>query len=49
VRFRVWLALVVILPVLYFVLGEKPLFCDLADGYCPLDKPTFDEEANSHE
>lgn len=35
-RFRAGLALSVILPILYFVLGEKPLFCDLATDGCPL-------------
>jgi hypothetical protein len=34
VRFRQWLAIRVILRVLWFVLGEKPLFCDMADD-CP--------------
>lgn len=36
-RFRGWLAWMVLLPILYFVLGEKPLFCDLATDGCPLD------------
>ena len=42
-RFRTWLALDALLPVLYFVLGEKPLFCDFAtDGTCPLDEEAPD-------
>ena len=36
VRFRQWLALDALLPLLYFVLGEKPLFCDMAQE-CQLD------------
>jgi len=39
VRFRQWFALDVLLPVLYFVLGEKPLFCDLARE-CQVDALT---------
>lgn len=37
-RFRYWVALSVMLPVLYLVMGEEPLFCDLAREGCPLDK-----------
>ena len=42
IRLRQWLALDVLLPVLYFVLGEKPLFCDVGDE-CPLAKEADDE------
>ena len=34
VRLRAWVALRVVLPVLYWVLGERPVFCDMADD-CP--------------
>lgn len=36
-RFRAWLALDVMLPVLYAVLGERPMFCDMARD-CPLER-----------
>lgn len=36
-RFRLWLGYTVILSALYIVVGERPLFCDLARQGCPLD------------
>lgn len=42
-RFRAWLALDVMLTVLYVVLGERPLFCDLARD-CPLDTVTWEAD-----
>ena len=43
-RLRGWLALDLLLPVLWFVLGEKPLFCDLARDGCPLDRKEADHD-----
>ncbi len=43
VRIRLWLAYTVILNVLYFVAGERPLFCDLATSGCPLEQPADEE------
>jgi len=42
-RFRSWLGFTVLLELLYFVIGERPLFCDLATDGCPLDNVTYGE------
>lgn len=48
-RFRQWLAIRVLLRVTWFVLGSKPLFCDMAEAGCPLDEHhhlTVDDDDN---
>ena len=44
VRFRRWLALSVFLEITYILMGERPLFCDLASGGCPLDAIKYDSD-----